>query len=111
MGNGHNTPPILLTIAGFDPTCGAGANKPWATIGAVPDGPVLFGYAAVANGVCTSLPRPPATVMTGGDFRPIAGTAPCFAIYAKGDLNGGGVTFAEVMGSSTTKDLTVVDQQ
>ncbi|HXO87710.1 MAG TPA: bifunctional hydroxymethylpyrimidine kinase/phosphomethylpyrimidine kinase [Candidatus Acidoferrales bacterium] len=24
MGNGHNTPPILLTIAGFDPTCGAG---------------------------------------------------------------------------------------
>ncbi len=24
MGNGHNTPPILLTIAGFDPSCGAG---------------------------------------------------------------------------------------
>ncbi len=24
MGNGHNAPPILLTIAGFDPTCGAG---------------------------------------------------------------------------------------
>ena len=24
MGNGHHTPPILLTIAGFDPTCGAG---------------------------------------------------------------------------------------
>ncbi len=24
MGNGHQTPPILLTIAGFDPTCGAG---------------------------------------------------------------------------------------
>jgi hydroxymethylpyrimidine/phosphomethylpyrimidine kinase len=24
VGNGHNTPPILLTIAGFDPSCGAG---------------------------------------------------------------------------------------
>jgi hydroxymethylpyrimidine/phosphomethylpyrimidine kinase len=24
MGNGHRTPPILLTIAGFDPSCGAG---------------------------------------------------------------------------------------
>jgi hydroxymethylpyrimidine/phosphomethylpyrimidine kinase len=24
MGNGHQTPPILLTIAGFDPSCGAG---------------------------------------------------------------------------------------
>ena len=24
MGNGHQTPPILLTVAGFDPTCGAG---------------------------------------------------------------------------------------
>src|SRR5271156_577142 len=24
MGNGHHTPPILLTIAGFDPSCGAG---------------------------------------------------------------------------------------
>jgi hydroxymethylpyrimidine/phosphomethylpyrimidine kinase len=24
MGNGHNAPPILLTIAGFDPSCGAG---------------------------------------------------------------------------------------
>ena len=24
MGNGHHAPPILLTIAGFDPTCGAG---------------------------------------------------------------------------------------
>src|ERR1035441_8191302 len=24
MGNGHSVPPILLTIAGFDPSCGAG---------------------------------------------------------------------------------------
>jgi hydroxymethylpyrimidine/phosphomethylpyrimidine kinase len=24
LGNGHHTPPILLSIAGFDPTCGAG---------------------------------------------------------------------------------------
>jgi hydroxymethylpyrimidine kinase/phosphomethylpyrimidine kinase len=24
IGNGHNTPPIVLTIAGFDPSCGAG---------------------------------------------------------------------------------------
>jgi type IV pilus assembly protein PilA len=94
---------------GWDPNCGA--TQPWKNIGATPDGPVLFGYAAVANPNCTVLPIPPASVMAGGDFRPIAGAVPCYAVYAKGDLNGGAINFAEVMGNSTTKDLTVVDQQ
>src|SRR5271168_3140175 len=65
MGNGHHTPPILLTIAGFDPSCGAGVAADLKTFAAHN----CYGVAAITaltvqstQGVRTVHPTPAATL-------------------------------------------------
>ena len=45
MTNGHGAPPILLTIAGFDPSCGAGTAADLKTFAAHG----CYGVAAIAS--------------------------------------------------------------
>jgi type IV pilus assembly protein PilA len=95
----------------WDPGCGNGANKPWSTIPSVPDGPVRFGYATMATGSCPSITGltvgsttmpPPVTLAPAG--------MPCHWILANGDTDGDGVA-AQIMGTSLSKDVTVVDER
>jgi type IV pilus assembly protein PilA len=96
---------------GWDPGCGGGPQGPWRTIPAVPDGPVRFGYASVANASCpsitgitigaTTMPPPPAVAPNG---------MPCHWILANGDTDGDG-TPAQILGTSLSKDVTVVDER
>jgi type IV pilus assembly protein PilA len=93
---------------GWNPACGTGANGPWSTINAIPDGSVMFGYAVVAS----SQGAAPVVMVAGNQaFPPTAFALPqqWYVVYAEGDTDDN-AQVSKVSGNSLTKDLSVEEE-
>jgi type IV pilus assembly protein PilA len=86
---------------------GTAAATPWKQLGVQPDGPVYFGY-KVQAGAPGGTPLPPDTATK--PKWPEQTTEPWYVVEAVGDLDGDGVTFSYVVGSSFTGDLYIENQ-
>jgi prepilin-type N-terminal cleavage/methylation domain-containing protein len=90
----------------------AACSHPWTQLAVEPKGPVIFGYAVVANNAGTA---PGATVtpalsrmLTTVDLSGLAGQ-PWYVVEALGDVNGDGI-FTRLVGNSVSSQV-VIDRE
>jgi len=91
---------------GWDPNCGGGPT--WAVLPLHVDGPVQFGYATVAGSTTlpTTIGQPTAFVTV-----PAAvGTDPWYYVTASADLDGYGLPYTELVGTSWGGEIFVANE-
>jgi type IV pilus assembly protein PilA len=79
------------TKATWDPTCNGGKTV-WSTLPVHSDGALKFQYATVAGTAADGLPAVPSGMLTAPSFGTAAPTTDWFAIAAKGDVDGNGIS-------------------
>ncbi len=80
---------------GWDPTCGGGPT--WAALPIHVDGPVQFGYSTISE---TTLPTSIGQPIKFVTVPAAVGTDPWYYVTASADLDGDGVLFTELVGTS-----------
>jgi type IV pilus assembly protein PilA len=83
----------------WTPTCSGGPST-WASLPVHIDGPVQFGYRVAAGASDVADP-----FSTGVDFSGADRTVPWYIIQAQADLNGDGVLFTQLTGSSFSNQI------
>jgi type II secretory pathway pseudopilin PulG len=96
-------------VHGWGAPCTAGCNMDWSVLPLHVDGPVIFGYATVANGPGTAFPQ--AVTVNGiaiGNVAP--GASDWYGIAAEADLDGNTATVTDVFSFSWSNQVFISNE-